>query len=54
MALNDYLGEQCLGVLASYQPQGIVHHIGVVYPPGAPTSCAFSSPRGISWRQAPW
>lgn len=32
MALQDYLGEQLLGVLASYQPQGIVHHIGVVYP----------------------
>ena len=32
MALNDYLGEQFLGVPASYQPQGIVHHIGVVYP----------------------
>ncbi|MFT0531704.1 hypothetical protein ACMHYJ_02570 [Castellaniella hirudinis] len=32
MALKDYLGEQLLGVLASYQPQGIVHHIGVVYP----------------------
>jgi len=32
MALQDYLGEQLLGVLASYQPQGIVHHIAVVYP----------------------
>ncbi|MGD9774349.1 hypothetical protein [Diaphorobacter sp.] len=32
MALQDYLGEQLLGVLASYQVQGIVHHIGVVYP----------------------
>lgn len=32
MALKDYLGEQLLGVLASYQPKGIVHHIGVVYP----------------------
>lgn len=32
MALKDYLGEQLLGVLASYQPQGIVHHVGVVYP----------------------
>ena len=53
MALKDYLGEQFLGVLASYQPQGIVHHIGGLYP-GAPTSFAYSSPRGISWRQAPW
>ena len=32
MALKDYLGDQFLGVLASYQPQGIVHHICVVYP----------------------
>ncbi|WP_322998949.1 hypothetical protein [Castellaniella sp.] len=32
MALKDYLGEQLLGVLASYQHQGIVHHVGVVYP----------------------
>ncbi len=32
MALKDYLGEQFLGVLASYQAAGIVHHIGVVYP----------------------
>lgn len=32
MALKDYLGEQLLGVLASYQPRGVVHHIGVVYP----------------------
>lgn len=32
MALKDYLGEQMLGVLASYQQRGIVHHIGVVYP----------------------
>lgn len=32
MALQDYLGEQFLGVLAACQPQGIVHHIGVVYP----------------------
>ena len=32
MALKDFLGEQLLGVLASYQPQGIVHHICVVYP----------------------
>lgn len=32
MALKDYLGEQLLGVLAAYQPQGVVHYIGVVYP----------------------
>ncbi|HET8598520.1 MAG TPA: hypothetical protein VFM22_12240 [Castellaniella sp.] len=32
MALRDYLGEQTLGVLASYQGHGLVHHIGVVYP----------------------
>jgi hypothetical protein len=32
MALRDYLGEQILGVLASYQASGIVHHICVVYP----------------------
>jgi hypothetical protein len=32
MALKDYLGEQLLGVLAAYQPRGVVHHIGVVYP----------------------
>ncbi|MBZ0225087.1 MAG: hypothetical protein K8F51_03815, partial [Comamonas sp.] len=32
MALKDYLGEQFLGILASYQASGIVHHIGVVYP----------------------
>lgn len=32
MALKDYLGAQFLGVLASYQSEGIVHHIGVVYP----------------------
>ncbi|MBT0569909.1 hypothetical protein KIK84_06190 [Curvibacter sp. CHRR-16] len=32
MALKDYLGEQMLGVLASYQGSTIVHHIGVVYP----------------------
>ena len=32
MPLKDYLGEQLLGVLASYQAQGLVHHIGVVYP----------------------
>jgi hypothetical protein len=32
MALRDYLGEQILGVLASYQSQGVVHHIGMVYP----------------------
>lgn len=32
MAIKDYLGEQLLGVLASYQPSGIVHHICVVYP----------------------
>lgn len=32
MALKNYLGEQFLGVLAAYQAQGIVHHIGVVYP----------------------
>lgn len=32
MALKDYLGEQFLGVLASYQARGVVHHIGVVYP----------------------
>lgn len=32
MALKDYLGEQLLGVLASYQSRGIVHYIGVVYP----------------------
>lgn len=31
MALKDYLGEQFLGILASYQASGIVHHIGVVY-----------------------
>ncbi|QXL84498.1 hypothetical protein [Comamonas sp. NLF-1-9] len=31
MALKDYLGEQFLGILASYQGRGIVHHIGVVY-----------------------
>ena len=31
MALKDYLGAQFLGVLASYQSEGIVHHIGVVY-----------------------
>ena len=32
MAIKNYLGEQFLGVLASYQPTGIVHHICVVYP----------------------
>lgn len=32
MALKDYLGEQLLGVLASYQANGLVHYIGVVYP----------------------
>lgn len=32
MAIKDYLGEQLLGVLASYQARGIVHHICVVYP----------------------
>lgn len=32
MALKDYLGAQLLGILASYQARGIVHHIGVVYP----------------------
>lgn len=32
MALRDYLNEQLLGILASYQPTGVVHHIGVVYP----------------------
>lgn len=32
MALRDYLNEQLLGILASYQPNGVVHHIGVVYP----------------------
>lgn len=32
MAIKDYLGEQLLGVLASYQSSGVVHHIGVVYP----------------------
>lgn len=32
MALRDYLGKQMLGVLATYQPSGIVHHVGVVYP----------------------
>jgi len=32
MSLKDYLGEQLMGVLASYQPRGIVHHICVVYP----------------------
>ena len=53
MALNDYLGEQFLGVPASYQPQGIVHHIGVVYPRRS-NQLRLLSPRGISWRQAPW
>lgn len=32
MALQDYRGEQLLEVLVSCQHQGIVHHIGVVYP----------------------
>ncbi|GAB3361943.1 MULTISPECIES: pyridoxamine 5'-phosphate oxidase family protein [Giesbergeria] len=32
MALRDYLNEQLLGILASYQSTGVVHHIGVVYP----------------------
>lgn len=32
MALRDYIGEQILGVLASYQEAGVVHHIGMVYP----------------------
>lgn len=32
MALKDYLGEQFLGVLASYQAGTTVHHIGGVYP----------------------
>lgn len=32
MALKDYLGEQLLGVVASYQAPGLVHHVGVVYP----------------------
>ncbi|WP_322994731.1 hypothetical protein [Castellaniella sp.] len=32
MALKDYLGNQLLGVLAAYQQQGTVHHVGVVYP----------------------
>lgn len=32
MALRDHLGEQRLGVLASYQRQGIVHHVVLVYP----------------------
>lgn len=32
MALKDHLGEHFLGILASYQPAGIVHHIGIVYP----------------------
>ncbi|MBX9937217.1 MAG: pyridoxamine 5'-phosphate oxidase family protein [Burkholderiaceae bacterium] len=32
MALRDYLNEQMLGILASYQSSGVVHHIGVVYP----------------------
>ncbi|MGP1664439.1 MAG: hypothetical protein ACTS5I_00695, partial [Rhodanobacter sp.] len=32
MALRDYLGEQRLGVLASYQPGGTVHHVVLVYP----------------------
>ena len=32
MALRDYLNEQLLGIVASYQSTGVVHHIGVVYP----------------------
>lgn len=32
MALRDYLGEQRLGILASYQPGGIVHHVVLAYP----------------------
>lgn len=31
MALKDYLGEQFLGILASYRASGIVDHIGVGY-----------------------
>lgn len=32
MALRDYLGEQRLGILAAYQPGGIVHHVALAYP----------------------
>ena len=49
MALKDYLGEQFLGILAAYQPQGIVHHIGVVYPRSCNQLRVFI-PKGHSFR----
>lgn len=51
MALKDYLGEQFLGILAAYQPQGIVHHIGVVYPRSCNQLRVFipKGPKGIAF-----
>ena len=53
MALKDYLGEQFLGVLASYQAKGIVHHIGVVYPRHT-NQLRLSIPRGTNWLWGAW
>lgn len=53
MALKGYLGEQFLGVLASYQAQGIVHHIGVVYPRHTNQLRLFI-PRGTNWLWGAW
>lgn len=45
MALRDYLGEQRLGILAAYQPGGLVHHVVLAYP-GRDDALQVFVPRG--------
>lgn len=50
MALKDYLGDQFLGILASRQPTGIVHPMGMVHPTfklSAPARDPLPPPAGI-------